>query len=417
MTEQNRAERITEGSARTITADELLSEHEHYMARALELAVRGAGWTNPNPQVGAVIVKNGRIIGEGWHTAHGKLHAEREALANCSEDPRGATIYVTLEPCCHWGKTPPCTEALIEAKVARVVVGASDPNPLVAGKGFETLRDEGIEVVENVLLNECRAINRTFFHYIQTGLPFVIAKYAMTLDGKIATRTGTSRWITSEVARERVHYDRHRFAAIMVGIGTVLADDPELTSRMPGQETNNPLRVVVDSAARIPLESKLVQTAREIPTLIAVAAQAPRERITALKAAGCEVFVSDAEAAASVDASQQTTNQNTEGAKQSAEHRVDLFALLTYLGKEKAIDSVIAEGGATLLWSLFSQGLVDCVQAYIAPKIFGGESALGPVQGLGVVLPDEAILCGTPTITRLGQDVLLECEVKRCSPE
>ena len=371
------------------------NEHERYMARALELAARGAGWTNPNPQVGAVIVKDGRIIGEGWHTAYGKLHAEREALAHCTEDPRGATIYVTLEPCCHWGKTPPCTEAIIEAGIARVVVGAPDPNPLVAGKGFEVLREAGIEVIEDVLLNECRAIDEVFFHYIQTGLPLVIAKYAMTLDGKIATRTGASRWITSDVARMRVHEDRHQYAAIMVGIGTVLADDPELTSRIPGKETKNPLRVVVDSSARTPLTSKLVQTVYEAPTLVAVSAQAPQKRITALEEAGCEVFVSPV-----------------------AEHnRVDLSALLAYLGKEKAIDSVIVEGGATLLWSFFSQSLVDRVQAYIAPKIFGGADAPSPVQGLGVETPANAIQCNTPTITQLGQDILLECEVQKCLPE
>lgn len=377
------------------------SEHERYMARALELAARGAGWTNPNPQVGAVIVKDGGIIGEGWHADYGKLHAEREALAHCVEDPRGATIYVTLEPCCHWGKTPPCTEAIIEAGITRVVVGAPDPNPLVAGKGFEVLREAGIEVVEGVLLDECRAINEVFFHYIQNGLPQVIAKYAMTLDGKIATRTGASRWITSEAARKRVHEDRHRYAAIMVGIGTVLADDPELTSRIPDQETKNPLRVVIDSSARTPLTSKLVQTACEIPTLIAVAAQAPAEHIAALEEAGCEVFVSPAN-----------------GAVQPAEHdRVDLPALLAYLGKEKSIDSVIVEGGATLLWSFFSQGLVDRVQAYIAPKVFGGTGAPSPVQGLGVKTPAGAIHCSTPTVTRLGQDILLECEVQKCLPE
>lgn len=371
------------------------SEHERYMARALELAAHGAGWTNPNPQVGAVIVKDRRIIGEGWHTAYGKLHAEREALAHCTEDPRGATIYVTLEPCCHWGKTPPCTEAIIEAGIARVVVGAPDPNPLVAGKGFEVLREAGIEVVEGVLVDECRAINEVFFHYIQSGLPLVIAKYAMTLDGKIATRTGASRWITSEAARAKVHEDRHRYAAIMVGIGTVLADDPELTSRIPDQETKSPLRVVVDSSSRTPLTSKLVRSAREIPTLIAVAAQAPAERIAALEEAGCEVFVS-----------------------QVAEHdRVDLLALLAYLGKEKSIDSVIVEGGATLLWSFFAEGLVDRVQAYIAPKVFGGAGAPSPVQGLGVETPASAIQCSTPTITRLGQDILLECEVQKCLPE
>lgn len=394
------------------------SEHERYMARALELAARGAGWTNPNPQVGAVIVKDGGIIGEGWHAAYGKLHAEREALAHCVEDPRGATIYVTLEPCCHWGKTPPCTEAIIEAGIARVVVGAPDPNPLVAGKGFEVLREAGIEVVEGVLLDECSAINEVFFHYIQSGLPQVIAKYAMTLDGKIATRTGASRWITSEAARKRVHEDRHRYAAIMVGIGTVLADDPELTSRIPDQETKNPLRVVIDSSARIPLTSKLVQTARVIPTLIAVAAQAPAERIAALEEAGCEVLVSPVESASPANIVEQTASKTIAKTVQATEHtHVDLPALLAYLGKEKSIDSVIVEGGATLLWSFFSKGLVDRVQAYIAPKIFGGVGAPSPGQGLGVETPANAIHCSTPTITRLGQDILLECEVQKCLPE
>ena len=220
-------------------------------------------------------------------------------------------------------------------------------------------------------------------------------KYAMTLDGKISTKTGASKWITGEAARAEVQHMRHRYMGIMVGIGTVLADDPELTSRIPDQETKSPLRVVVDSSSRTPLTSKLVRSAREIPTLIAVAAQAPAERIAALEEAGCEVFVS-----------------------QVAEHdRVDLLALLAYLGKEKSIDSVIVEGGATLLWSFFAEGLVDRVQAYIAPKVFGGAGAPSPVQGLGVETPASAIQCSTPTITRLGQDILLECEVQKCLPE
>lgn len=381
-----------QGAEEARSAKYALGTDEHYMSRALELAQRGAGWTNPNPMVGAVIVKDGRIIGEGWHTAYGNLHAEREALANCSEDPAGATIYVTLEPCCHWGKTPPCTEAIVEAKLSRVVVGAPDPNPLVAGKGFAVLREAGIEVAENVLLDECRDLNRVFFHYIQTKMPFVIAKYAMTLDGKIATRTGASRWITSEVARAKVHEDRHRFAAIMVGIGTVISDDPELTSRIPDRKTKNPLRVIIDSAGRIPLHSKIVLSAHEVPTIIAVADRADVTKIAELEQAGCEVLITHGES-------------------------VDLEAVLAHLGAEYQIDSVMVEGGATLLWSLFSQGLVDRVQAYIAPKIFGGEDAPTPVQGFGVALPDRAIQCYDPKVTQLGRDILIECEVKSCSQE
>lgn len=365
---------------------------EFYMSRALELAQRGAGWTNPNPMVGAVIVKDDRIIGEGWHTAYGKLHAEREALAACKEDPAGATIYVTLEPCCHWGKTPPCTEAIIDAKLARVVVGAPDPNPLVAGQGFDALRKAGIEVTEQVLLDECRALNEVFFHFIRAKQPYVIAKYAMTLDGKIATKTGASRWITSEAARQKVHEDRHRFAAIMVGIGTVLTDDPELTSRIPDQETRDPLRVVVDSSARIPLDSKIIATAQEIPTLIAVTTKAPLEKIRELEKAGCAVF-------------------------QTAGETVNLQELIAHLGQECSIDSILVEGGATLLWSLFNESLVNRIQAYVAPKIFGGANAPSPVQGTGVSLPSEALRCSTPSVTRLGDDILLECEVISCLPE
>ncbi|WP_251197227.1 bifunctional diaminohydroxyphosphoribosylaminopyrimidine deaminase/5-amino-6-(5-phosphoribosylamino)uracil reductase RibD [Anaerotardibacter muris] len=365
---------------------------ERFMARALELAKRGAGWTNPNPMVGAVVVKDGRIIGEGWHTAFGRLHAEREALAACTEDPTGATIYVTLEPCCHWGKTPPCTEAIIEAKLARVVVGAPDPNPLVAGQGFELLRQAGIEVTEGVLLDECYALNEVFFHYIRTKLPFMVVKYAMTLDGKIATKTGASRWITSDAARAKVHEDRHRFAAIMVGIGTVLADDPELTCRIPGRKTKNPLRAVIDSKARIPLDSRIVASAKDVPTVIAVTQDAPDQKVASLEAAGCEVFV-------------------TQGST------VDLQAVLTYLGAERNIDSVLVEGGATLLWSVLSQGLANRIQAYIAPKIFGGSAAPSPVQGSGVALPSDAFQCSTPHVTQLGEDILIECEVKPCSLE
>ena len=198
---------------------EQLARDEAFMARALALAERGTGWTSPNPLVGAVIVKDGRIIGEGWHTACGQPHAEREALAACDEDPAGSTLYVTLEPCCHWGKTPPCTDAILEAGIARVVVGALDPNPLVAGQGCAQLREAGTVVETGVLEEGCRHLNEVFFHFITTGRPLVVLKYAMTLDGKAATRTGASRWITGPEARERVHRDRHRFAAIMVGIG------------------------------------------------------------------------------------------------------------------------------------------------------------------------------------------------------
>ena len=227
-----------------------------YMRMALELAKRGMGRTSPNPMVGAVIVRDGQVIGQGWHARCGDLHAERSALKNCTEDPAGATMYVTLEPCCHQGRQPPCTEAVLAAGIARVVVGSDDPNPLVAGKGIGILRRAGVTVETGVLKEACDDLNRVFFHYIRTGRPYVVMKYAMTLDGKIATRTGASRWITGEAARRRVHEDRHRYSAIMAGVGTVLADDPLLTCRMEGGR--NPIRVICDTHLRTPLTSRIV---------------------------------------------------------------------------------------------------------------------------------------------------------------
>ena len=225
-------------------------QEQEYMRRAIELAKKGMGWTNPNPLVGAVIVKDGRIIGEGYHRRCGELHAERNAIASLTESAEGATIYVTLEPCCHYGKTPPCTEAIIEQKIARVVIGSRDPNPFVAGKGAQLLREHGIVVEEDFLREECDAINPVFFHYIVTQKPYVVMKYAMTLDGKIATHTGASKWITGEEARHHVHELRGHYAAIMAGIGTVLADDPMLNCRREG--AHQPLRVIVDSNSFTP---------------------------------------------------------------------------------------------------------------------------------------------------------------------
>ena len=242
---------------------------EQYMRRAIQLAAEGEGKTRPNPLVGAVIVKDGRIIGEGYHTKYGSLHAEREALADCAHrgmDPEGADMYVTLEPCCHTGKQPPCTEALAEAGIGGVIIGSSDPNPLVSGKGTEFLRQHGIRVETGFLKEECDSLNPIFFHYITTGRPYVALKYAMTADGRIATVTGQSEWITGDVARNHVHKLRNRYASILVGINTVLADNPMLNCRLPGGV--NPLRIVLDSSLRIPMECQLVQSAREIPLMV-----------------------------------------------------------------------------------------------------------------------------------------------------
>ena len=357
---------------------------EDYMDLALELAARGAGRTSPNPMVGAVLVKNGEMIGQGWHRQCGGLHAEREALASCAADPAGATMYVTLEPCCHQGRQPPCTEAILAAGVARVVVGSDDPNPLVAGRGLSLLRAHGVQVETGVRKEACDALNRVFFHYIRTKRPYVILKYAMTLDGKTATRTGASRWITGEAARRRVHQDRGRYAAILVGIGTALADDPLLTCR--AGVGRNPLRVVCDSSLRLPLTSNLVKTAREVPTVVA-AAQTEPEKKAALEAAGCRVW-----------------------SLPGADGRVNLPALLDRLGAEE-IDSLVVEGGAAMAGAFLDAGLVQRVQAYIAPKLFGGAAAPSPLGGLGVSLPAEALRLSSLTAVPLGDDILLEGEV------
>lgn len=358
-----------------------------YMRRALELAVRGAGHVSPNPMVGAVIVKDGRIIGEGWHEHIGGLHAERNAFKHCTEDCTGATIYVTLEPCCHWGRTPPCTDAIMEHKISRVVVGCLDPNPLVAGKGLTILRDAGIECVSGVLEDECLAVNEVFFHYITTKTPFVVMKYAMTLDGRIAAFTGDSKWITGETARRHVHETRKRLSAIMVGIGTVLADDPMLNCRIVSGV--DPLRLICDSYLRTPLDSQLVRTAKDIPTWI-FCADADVSRKAALEDAGVTVIPMPDE---------------------SGTH-VDLAAAMQYLGQQQ-VDSILLEGGGTLNGEALRLGLVHRVQAYIAPKLIGGSTAHGPVGGAGIARMADALQLDGTTITRLGEDILIEGRIRK----
>ena len=362
-----------------------------FMQRAIELARRGTGWVNPNPQVGAVIVKDGRIIGEGYHERYGGLHAERNAIALSTESVAGATLYTTLEPCCHTGKTPPCTEIIIEQKLARAVIGSHDPNPLAAGKGIALLKEAGIEVVCSFMQHECDQLNRIFFHYIQTGMPYVLMKYAMTLDGKTATRTGASRWITGEAAREDVHRLRGRYAAIMVGIGTVLADDPLLNCRIT--DGHNPLRIICDSHLRIPLNSQIAQTATTYPTLI-VTLLNDTEKITQLKQQGCEVLVM----------SSPPQKNPTDGS------HIDLKALMSLLGARE-IDSVLIEGGPTLHASALEAGIVNRLRCYVAPKLFGGSGARPAIEGLGVATPDEAYHLTDVSFEVFGEDYCFEGEV------
>ena len=357
-----------------------------YMDHALQLAKNGCGWVNPNPMVGAVIVKDDRIIGQGYHSKYGGYHAERNALISCESSPLDATMYVTLEPCCHTGKTPPCTDAIIQSGIRRVVIGSFDPNLHVSGKGIGILQSQGIEVTVDILKNECDAINESYFHYIQTGIPYVIMKYAMTLDGKIATRAGKSQWITGSAARQRVHEDRHRYSAIMVGVATVLTDDPMLTCRL--ENTRNPLRIVCDTNLRTPLQARIVASTHTADTLIATAITDTNRHQPYLDA-GCEIMVLP-----------------------QKDNHIDLNSLMQKLG-EKQIDSILLEGGGTLNWSAIQHGIVNKVKAYIAPKLFGGKGK-SPVTGLGVEHPEGAFLLSKPVITRVGEDILLECEVIRC---
>lgn len=369
-----------------------MAENEQYMRRAIELAKLGIGKVNPNPLVGAVIVKDGRIISEGYHKVYGDLHAERNAFKNLAnpEDAKGAELYVTLEPCCHHGKQPPCTEAIIEHGISKVYVGSDDPNELVAGKGIQLLRDAGIEVVTGFLKEECDALNPVFFHYITTKTPYVLMKYAMTLDGKIATRTGHSQWVSGEESRDRVQQTRNALKGIMVGIGTVLNDDPRLTCRMEGGR--NPVRIVCDSKLRIPLSSNVVATAKDVPTILATVephAEYNRfwhEQKEELEKAGVQVLVAE-----------------------ELNGQVDLKDLMVKLG-EMQIDGILLEGGSTLNYAAVQAGIVNRIEAYVAPKIFGGAGFYTPVGGEGVELATEAFPCKLVSMEKIGEDVLLVYE-------
>lgn len=366
---------------------------QEYMLRAIQLAKKGEGWTNPNPMVGAVIVKDGRIIGEGYHKKCGELHAERNAIASLTESAEGATIYVTLEPCCHYGKTPPCTEAIIELKIKKVVIGSRDPNPKVAGKGAQILRESGITVVQDFMREECDRLNPVFFHYITTKTPYVVMKYAMTLDGKIATKTGASKWITGETARQEVQHMRHRYMGIMAGIGTVLADDPMLNVRVEGWKS--PVRILCDSSLRIPLDSQIVRSAKEYRTIVAYAGREENEEITEkitkkieqLHAKGVDTVCCPDE-----------------------KGQIDLKKLMTYLGNE-GIDSILLEGGGTLNDSALRAGIVKEVHCFIAPKLFGGKNSKTPVEGIGIGLPSEALKLKCTDICRIGEDIRIICQV------
>ncbi len=353
---------------------------EKFMLKAIKLAEKGIGAVNPNPLVGAVIVKNGKIIGQGYHVLYGGLHAERNAFLSLKESAEDSDLYVTLEPCNHYGKTPPCTEAIIENKVKRVIIGSSDPNPLVCGKGISRLREAGIDVITGFLKEKCDALNSIFFHFIKEHTPYVLLKYAMTLDGKIATKNGQSKWISGKESREYVQYLRNKYSAIMVGINTVITDDPLLTCRLKGKRS--PVRIICDSNLKINLNSQIVKTADKYKTIIACAS-VNKEKEECLVKKGIQVVCFN------------------------KENKVDLPRLMSYLGKQN-IDSILLEGGGTLNEAMLKENLVNEINVFIAPKIFGGNSKT-PVMGEGVADITDAYNFHIADIRNFGNDIMVSC--------
>lgn len=357
---------------------------EDYMREAIRLARRGLGKTSPNPMVGAVIVRDGRVIGRGYHQRYGENHAEINALQDARENVSGSTIYVNLEPCCHHGKTPPCLDAIIGHQFGRVVMGTHDPNPLVNGKSEAVLRQKGIEVRVGVLEEECRLLNEAYFKYIATGLPLVTLKFAQSLDGRIATAAGNSRWISSEKFRRLAHRRRAASDAVMVGIDTVLADDPQLTVRLA--RGKNPVRVILDSRLRIPLEAGVITDA-EATTIIATTSRADAAKKVRLGEKGIEVLV----------------------VPESGGGEVDLKSLLGRLGG-KGIASVLVEGGAGVITSFLRQGLADKMMVAIAPRIIGkGIEAVGE---LDIAEVSRSLRLSFNKVYRCGEDLVVEARLK-----
>jgi diaminohydroxyphosphoribosylaminopyrimidine deaminase/5-amino-6-(5-phosphoribosylamino)uracil reductase len=356
-----------------------MNTDEFYMRMALSLARKAAGNVSPNPMVGAVVVKNGKVVGKGYHKRYGEAHGEVNALNDAGPKAKGATLYLNLEPCCHYGKTPPCTDAVIRSGVKRVVAGMVDPNPKVSGKGFEILRKAGIVVDSGILEEESKRLNEGFIKRVSIGRPFVILKVAASLDGKTATRSNESKWITSEASRRHVHKLRGQVDAIMTGIGTVLADDPFLTPRA-GKVKRLPLRVVIDSSLKVPPSARIAES----NTLFMTTEKAPEERIELLRSRGAEVDV-----------------------LRSREGKVDLTLVMEHLGK-RGVSCLMVEAGPELSASLLREGLIDKVLFFYAPKLIGGVEAPGMVGGEGIDRLSEAISLKEIKVKRLGEDVMIE---------
>ncbi len=360
-----------------------------HMEQALCLAERGRGLVEPNPMVGCVVVQGCEIIGEGFHRRFGEAHAEVEALSVAGARAKGATLVVTLEPCCHYGKTPPCTEAILNAGIKRVVVAMRDPFPKVAGGGIAALQTAGVEVTVGVCETQARKLNAPYLKRLQTGRPWVIAKWAMTLDGRIATHTGSSRWISGEESRQIVHQLRSRVDAIMVGRETARADDPMLTARLPKGEVplRTATRIVVDTRGLLTSQSNLVKTARDVPVLVAVGTNIYSKDAKRLEKAGCELFCCTSET-----------------------HAGRLGELLDELGRRE-MTNVLVEGGGKLLGGLLDTRQMDEVYAFVAPKLVGGEAAPNPIGGEGISLMENALRLDDSRWQTVGSDVCLSGRV------
>lgn len=360
---------------------------EKYMRRALDLAKQARGRTSPNPMVGAVVVKNGEIVGEGWHQMAGTPHAEIHALKQAGDKARGADIYVTLEPCCHAGRTGPCTDALLMAGIAKVYVAMTDPNPKVAGQGIAILRDRGIDVITGILTSEAAELNAAFIKWISCGLPFVILKSGMSLDGKIATAAGESKWITGPEARRQVHHLRDKVDVILTGIGTILADDPELTTRLP-EGGHNPVRVVLDRLARIPLTSRILND-KASPVILFVSKDADERRLTAVREKGAEVVTIE-----------------------TCSSGIDLRAVLRHIG-QRGHSSILVEAGSTLNSTFLTENLIDRMVLFLAPRIIGGSLAPGAFGGAGIESLSDAVELEDVEIAPVGADLMINGYVKQ----
>ncbi|MBI4833438.1 MAG: bifunctional diaminohydroxyphosphoribosylaminopyrimidine deaminase/5-amino-6-(5-phosphoribosylamino)uracil reductase RibD [Planctomycetes bacterium] len=364
-----------------------LELHQKYINRAMELAARGEGMVEPNPMVGAVIVRDDKVISEGWHEHFGGPHAEINAFNNTKESVEGATLYINIEPCAHFGKTPPCVDAIIKAKIGKVVFSVRDPNPVTAGKGVTILRNAGIDVVEGIGERKARLLNAPFFKLHTEGLPYFIAKWAMTVDGKTATRSGDSKWISSEESRSFSHEFREKMGAIMVGIGTILKDNPKLLGREGAK--NNPRRIILDSFARLPPDSEIVKTLKQAETHVVISPNAPQEKVKQLFELGVKIFEIE-----------------------EVSGKINFLKLARKL-TELGINKVLIEGGGEVLASAFEADLVDEVMVFIAPKIIGGRDAKTPVAGEGLDILKNAFTLADPEVRLIGNDILVRSRINR----